>query len=370
MRRKAAVVGAGVLGRLLSLQLHRADWDVTLYDRQNWSGRAACSFAAAGLLTPAIEAVHNTEPHLFTLGMRSIELWLNLLDKFGINTVVTRGTIHVAHDQDLSLLNELVQKLNRRFPAAETQLLNFRQLCEFEPSFATTRFRHAIVVPHDGFMRNHEVLAGLQVAIEKSAIQCRMPLDVIRLTKDRIYFRNEASEAYDKVFDCRGFHGRSDLASLRGVRGELIEVNAPEVDLKHAVHLVHGRYPIYIVPRGGSIYAIGATQLESESLAPISVKSAMELLSAAYSAHPGFRYANIVQMVANCRPAFADNLPKIDIEQDVWRLNGLFRYGFLMTPILVETTLKVLKDHQLDETERLLLQSDQLMQMAGDRSWN
>jgi glycine oxidase len=302
--------------------------------------------------------------------MRSVELWRDWLDDFGINTSVTSGTLHVAHDQDLPLLTELCEKLNRRFQTAEPRLLNFTQLCEFEPSFAIARYRTALLLPHDGFLRNHQVLTGLQQAIESSNIQCRMPLAVTRLTKDRIFVHDEASEVYDKVFDCRGLRAQSDLATLRGVRGELIEVTAPEVDLKHAVHVVHGRYPIYIVPRGGSRYAIGATQLESESLAPISVKSAMELLSTAYTAHPGFRYANIVNMVANCRPAFADHLPKIVTDHDIWRLNGLFRYGFLMTPILVATTIKALQDRQLDAIEQRLLEPNPSTDKAGDTYWN
>jgi len=353
---KAAVVGAGVLGRLLALQLCRRGWEVTLYDRSHWDSRTACSYAAAGLLTPAVEAVHNTEPSLFSLGMLSADLWQDLIRCFELNTnAVTRGTLHVAHRQDRALLDELMQKITRRYADAEPRLLDYPQLCDFEPSFRGTEFRQALLLPHDGFILNHDVLKGLRRAIELSNIDCRMPLEITQLKADRIYVGQEASETYDKVFDCRGFQAKDELPGLRGVRGELLEVAAPEVDLRHAVHLIHGRYPIYIVPRGKGRYAIGATQIESESLAPMSVKSAMELLSTAYSTHPGFRYAHIENLVANCRPALSDNLPRLLIDDGVWRLNGLFRYGFLMAPLLVAVTLKRLNDDPLTDVENRLV---------------
>ncbi|MBM4250549.1 MAG: FAD-dependent oxidoreductase [Deltaproteobacteria bacterium] len=371
MSQRAAVVGAGVLGRLLALQLHRCGWDVTIYDRVGWDSRAACSFAAAGLLTPALEAVHNTEPRIFALGMQSTDLWHELLQVHHINTTrVRRGTLHVAHSGDTALLAELQQKLTRRFPAAEPRLLDYAHLCVVEPAFAAASFRQALYLPHDGYILNHEVLAGLRCAIEQSAITCRMPLAVTELQADRIGVGKEKSETYDRVFDCRGFNAQTDVKDLRGVRGELVEVIAPEVNLQHAVHLVHGRYPIYIVPRGDNRYAIGATQIESESLAPVSVKSAMELLSAAYSVHPGFRYANIENLVTNCRPALSDNLPRLMIDDGVWRLNGLFRYGFLMAPLLVAVTLKTLRDEPLSENELRLVTREGIKDWERDPQWN
>ena len=39
------------------------------------------------------------------------------------------------------------------------------------------------------------------------------------------------------------------------------------------------------------------------------------------------------------RPAFPDNLPRINIEKDRILVNGLYRHGFLIAPALAELTL-------------------------------
>jgi glycine oxidase len=65
----------------------------------------------------------------------------------------------------------------------------------------------------------------------------------------------------------------------------------------------------------------------------------LELLSAAYSLHPGFGEARIVNSLTNCRPALDDNLPSIRHEPQVTRINGLYRHGYLLTPAVVEQAL-------------------------------
>ena len=58
---------------------------------------------------------------------------------------------------------------------------------------------------------------------------------------------------------------------------------------------------------------IGATTIEAEDDG-VSVRSALELLSAAYAVHPAFAEARIVEIGAGLRPAFPDNLPRIRID--------------------------------------------------------
>jgi glycine oxidase len=89
-------------------------------------------------------------------------------------------------------------------------------------------------------------------------------------------------------------------------------------------------------------YIIGATEIESEDTTPVSVRSAMELLSALYTVHPGFMEGRIVDLESNCRPAFRDNLPRIEEQEGITRINGLYRHGYLLAPALVEKALKSL----------------------------
>jgi len=41
----------------------------------------------------------------------------------------------------------------------------------------------------------------------------------------------------------------------------------------------------------------------------------------------------------NCRPAFRDNLPRIEQEERLTRINGLYRHGYLLAPAIVEKAL-------------------------------
>ena len=68
----------------------------------------------------------------------------------------------------------------------------------------------------------------------------------------------------------------------------------------------------------------------------MTVRSAMELLSAAYSVHPGFAEANIRQHISQRRPAFSDNQPKILHSKHVIQVNGLYRHGFLIAPVVLK----------------------------------
>ena len=83
---------------------------------------------------------------------------------------------------------------------------------------------------------------------------------------------------------------------------------------------------------------LGATSIETEHDG-VSVRSALELLGAAYAVHPAFAEARIVEFGAALRPAFPDNLPRIAIDRHGIAVNGLFRHGFLLAPALAELTL-------------------------------
>ena len=122
----------------------------------------------------------------------------------------------------------------------------------------------------------------------------------------------EAPGEADVVVDCRGWAAREALPELRGVRGEMLLVRTREVTLTRPVRLLHPRIPLYIVPRADGVFMIGATMIESAETGAVSVRSAIELLSAAYALHPAFGEAEILEMSADVRPAYPDNEPRIE----------------------------------------------------------
>jgi glycine oxidase len=78
------------------------------------------------------------------------------------------------------------------------------------------------------------------------------------------------------------------------------------------------------------------------------VRSALELLTAAYVVHPAFAEARIVEMGTGLRPALPDNLPRIAIDKNKISVNGLYRHGFLLAPALAELTLNYVQRGLID----------------------
>jgi glycine oxidase len=149
------------------------------------------------------------------------------------------------------------------------------------------------------------------------------------------------------VIDCRGLAARNAQSELRGVKGELILIETDEVELSRPVRLIHPRFPLYVIPRGDHRFMLGATSIESES-SGVSVRSALELLGAAYAVHPAFAEARILEFGSGLRPAFPDNLPRIAVNNDRIAVNGLYRHGFLLAPALAELTLGYVERGTID----------------------
>ena len=94
----------------------------------------------------------------------------------------------------------------------------------------------------------------------------------------------------------------------------MILIETDEVELSRPVRLIHPRWPLYVIPRGDNQFMLGATSIEAEDTG-VSVRSALELLGAAYAVHPAFAEARIVEFGSGLRPAFPDNLPRITIDK-------------------------------------------------------
>ena len=154
-----------------------------------------------------------------------------------------------------------------------------------------------------------------------------------------VLWTGSGRHAFDWVFDVRGTGARPELP-VRGVRGEIFWLHAPGVRLRRPLRLLHPRHRVYLVPREGDIVVVGASEIESEDRSPVSLRTTVELLAAAHSVLPELAEARIVHSESNLRPALPDNLPRIEVEPGLTRINGLFRHGWLIAPALVEDALK------------------------------
>lgn len=333
------IAGVGLVGRVLALNLLQRGHKVTLFDEDRAYGDNAAGMTAAGMLAVFAE-LESAESVIFDHGNRSILLWPSLLEQIGIaDAYQQEGSIITAHPQDYNELDHFIDTLKSKVKEASTiQLLDRDGIKKLEPDLE--QHSKAFFIPHEGqvdaqrFMKasSDYLLAHPDVTWYQESKVLNVSNGIIRVEDDK--------KIFDWVFDARGLGAQDDMEDLRGVRGEVFWLEAPEVKISRPIRMLHPRYKIYIVPRPNDRYIIGATEIESEDKSAMSVRSSLELLSAVYSMHSGFAEARIVNMPTNCRPSLRDNLPKIEHSNKMTRINGLYRHGYLLAPAVVEEALK------------------------------
>ena len=302
--RDITIIGAGVAGLFAAWQLSQQGWHPSIIDRNGSPGPHGCSWWAGGMLAPICEGV-TADPLIARLGAQAADDWAQL------TTVTRRGTMVVALDRDRAELSRFA----RRAPGHV--MLDGGALAELEPDLAD--HRHALHIPSEAHLNPRQALADLLAALQDRGITVETA-------------EADPQNIVGPVIDARGM--AASLPDLRGVRGEMIVLHAPDITLTRPVRLLHPRHPLYVVPRGDGIFMLGATQLESDARRPITARALLEMLSAAYALDARFAEASVLETGTDLRPAFPDNIPRVTVRGRVLHLNGLFRHGYLMAPAL------------------------------------
>jgi glycine oxidase len=317
-----SVIGAGIAGAWQALLFASAGRTVTLHERSDAGMTQSTSHWAGGMLAPYCEA-EATEPVIVRLGLRSLKLWRDYFPETPFN-----GSLVVAHARDRTDFERFARLTGGH------QRLDAQAIAGIEPSLEG-RFREGLFYVEEGHVEPRKVLPEIHARIRAAGGTVQFNSDV------------EPDELDGIVIDCRGLAARDEQRELRGVKGELILIETDEVELKRPVRLIHPRFPLYVIPREDHRFMLGATSIESESNG-VSVRSALELLGAAYAVHPAFGEARILEFGSGLRPAFPDNLPRIAIDNDKIAVNGLYRHGFLLAPALAELTLGYIERGTID----------------------
>ena len=305
-----AIRGAGVIGLWQALTLARHGHKVTLCERSPVPFMHGCSLYAGAMLAPNCEK-ETAEIMVRELGLRGLALWREIYP----------GAIAMQrHDQravcDRAELERFARMTEGHWRLSPTEL------AKMEPVLID-RFAGALYFAQEGHLSPEPALHFLLEQAQAAGAEVKLG-------------EGEYPADAELVIDCRGLAAKDDLPSLRGVRGERIVVKSREVILSRPVKLLHPRFPLYVVPWGNGVYMIGATVIESEETGPITLRSALDLLSAAYALDPAFAEAELVLQGAGARPAFPDNRPRIMVDRRYIYVNGLYRHGFLLAPVMAE----------------------------------
>lgn len=333
---KIGIAGAGIMGRLLALAFVDSGHQVTLYD----NGEVSCSMTAAGVLAPVSELA-KSERLIYQLGMEAMQIyWPDIIKNLDQDIYFRQtGSLVVAHPQDKAELINLIAMIDSKIDrtAQIYKPLTQNELNTLEPELS--KFNEAYLFSAEGQLDNQQLMQVLKVKLQQRQVQWVADTFVTEITGNKIITAADSSE-YDRVFDCRGMGAASVFKDLQAVRGELVWLHAPEVNIQRPIRFMHPRYGLYIAPRPENIYIVGASEIYANDYSPISVRSALELLTAAFYLHPAFAEARIIKTAAHCRPAFPDHLPRIKCNDDYIAVNGLYRHGFLIAPTLVSEIVR------------------------------
>lgn len=356
-----AILGAGICGRTQALMLQRLARQqqialhITIIDEQGVvpaSLMRGPSAIAAGMLAPYSE-VASADPELFQLAKRGLTVWPEWIRYLGAEELFTAsGTVVVAHPRDNAELSRFRRKLSAVMPDCTDVSLHTSDVLKDNSSVKDVcGFEQGLYIPDEAYVNVPALVTHMADMLHRDSNVCceRGRVKEVNLPQAAVLI-GDIRRRFDAMFDCRGLGARPEQPELRGIRGELIVLHAPGVRLRHMVRLMHPRYCLYLVPRPDDHYVLGATQIESQDYAPVTVRSALELLSAAYALHEGFAEANIISLSSQCRPAFSDNMPRIQLKGKGISVNGLYRHGFLLSPLLAEQAarklLALLTDNQ------------------------
>jgi glycine oxidase len=328
-----AIVGGGLLGRLLAWRASTASLRVALYDAATQAGEDSAAWAAAGMITPSAEAV-DADPEIVAMGRRSLRLWPHWLAELP-EPVFYRddGTLLLWHREGAGEARRFERLLATRDTQARLVHVDAPRLSDLEPAL-DSRFQQSLYLPGEAQIDNRALLKALALALEEAGVQCHW----------QTFVTGDALPAAGIIVDCRGMGARQDLSQLRGVRGEIVRLDAPDIDLRHMLRLLHPRFSVYVVPRAEGKLVVGATSVESDDRSPMSVRGALELLTSAYSILPALAEARILEFATQVRPTLPDNRPAFfyHLGRRVLRINGLYRHGFLLSPAIVEEALPLL----------------------------
>lgn len=307
-----AILGAGVAGLCVATELAARGAQVTLHDPAGPPGAHHCSWWAGGMLAPWCEYENAEEPVLIH-GQEALDWW-------GVRTTVTRrGTLVVAAPRDRRDLDRFARRTHGHRPVTADEIATL------EPDLGT-RFPAGLFFEAEAHLDPRRALQDLADALAAQGIP----------------IRPGPAPAEARVVNCTGLAARTTLPGLRGVKGEMLVLRAPDIRLTRPIRLLHPRIPLYIVPRGDGVYMLGATMVEAEDRGRISARAMLELLSAAYALNPAFAEAEILEIGTDLRPAFPDNQPRVTRQGDVTHVNGLYRHGYLMAPALARETADAL----------------------------
>jgi glycine oxidase len=353
---RVIVLGAGIIGATVAETLAGRGAEVSVLDMRGTA--RGSSQAAAGMLTPYIEADGNTP--LLGLCTRSLDLYDSFVARLlevsrgGIEYART-GTLEVALDED-GASQLLGSKVWLDTAGVESEWLDGDAVRVFEPSLTPAALGGLLTLDH-GLVGVESLISALVHQAKLAGATFEFPVDVLGLeqTGDTVEVR-AADRVYsaDAVVLATGSWSRKLRISgvtplpMRPIRGQLLHLQWCEGD--QPGRICWGPH-CYAVPWTDGALLVGATVEDVGFDEGTTVAGVNALTSAVIELLPHASGARIESVRVGLRPSLPDGMPAIGPFAAAPRIvaaTGHYRNGVLLAPLTAELVANYLLDNKSD----------------------
>ena len=344
------IVGGGIIGGSIALELARRNLRVIVFDRQELMHEA--SWAAAGMLSPAPDSPAAIP--LVPLARASLALYPGFIDAIEESSEIstgyrTGGTLEVlCHGDAERELSTLVALHHGLGLACEPLPLEEAQ--EMEPALGRDA-RAAAFLPYEASVNPRSLNAALLDASSMAGAELRPGANVVSLIKDKkrcAGVETAAGEAFSAghIVIAAGcwtsqLPDAAPYAPTRPVRGQMVALRHAGIPLRRVLRSERG----YIVPRDHETpqNLVAGSTLENAGYEKAVTSGGLEeILGAVNELAPSLASAEILDTWSGLRPGTPDQLPVLgptDVE-GLMIATGHYRNGILLAPV----TAKLITD--------------------------
>lgn len=314
-RDRVVVVGGGLLGCAVALEIARRGWAVEVLERAIVGAEA--SSAAAGILAPRMEA-HGREP-LRSIGIESLAIYPGWARSLGADVgLMPCGLLKVVRAGD-----------PRDPPDVEAEWLDGDAARAVEPGLGPDVVG-VWSLPEEMCLDPRKLLAAVHGAAVDAGARFRVGEAVEAVDADGVTLASGVRVAGRPVV-CAGAWTAQvpGLAPLpvRPVRGQLVSLAG--VPVKHVLFGAGG----YLVPRADGRVIAGATVEDVGFERGVTAAGVAKVLGTAMAMIPGLGAATFGESWYGFRPGTPDELPVIGDVGGVFVASGHYRNGILLAPL-------------------------------------
>ncbi|MGB7250041.1 MAG: glycine oxidase ThiO [Phormidesmis sp.] len=335
-RSDVLVVGGGVMGLAIALELHQQGAQVSVLDRDF---SMAAGHAAAGMLAPHAEQIPSGP--MSELCLRSLELYPSWISKLEDLTGIDSGYWPCG-----ILAPQLAEQSTSPPNPSDSHSLDFLSAAAAHGYQAglTQAITGAYFYPEDAQVDNRALMKALKAAVRDVGIDVQSGISVdgfVQRQQQIVALRTSAGEkqAAHYVLATGAWSAELLPIPVSPRKGQMLSVRVPPGygQIQPLRRVIYGQ-DVYIVPRLDGRIVLGAT-VEDVGFTPHNTPVGIaQILNAAIELYPELQTFPIEECWWGFRPATPDQLPLLGAGpcRNLTLATGHYRNGILLAPITAQ----------------------------------